>query len=270
MSVLPRWVKRLAVSGARLRAKPDGSDGFAVFPQGDQRRRPVARVSAGDVRAAIAEGWLTGSDEAGYRLAHDAHDLAARQQGGFATAHRKPVRRAISGDDGRVGRYEVNMADSPLARWYRPRGDETAGWLTESEFEAGERLRADYHRSTLSERVTSDWDGYLAPSGSGKRRSPEDVPASALAAKERVQRALAVAGPGFDSVLSSVCLRESGLEEVEGRERWPRRSGKVVLKLALQRLCRFYGLPVEDELGADAGLGADACDHRVEPVRALG
>lgn len=266
MSALPRWVKRLAVPGACLRAMPDGGDGFAVFPKGDQRRRPVARVAAWEVRAALSEGWLTGSADAGYRLAHDAHDLAARQLGSFAMAHSNPVMRAIANDDGRVEPYRVNMADSPLARWHRPRGGETEGWLTAIEFEAGERLRADYHRSTLSERVTSDWDGYLAPCSSGKGRSPEDAPASALAAKARVQQALAAAGPGFDRVLSSVCLRESGLEEIEARERWPRRSGKVVLKLALQRLCRFYGLPDQGGLGLDAGLGANAGNHRVEPV----
>jgi hypothetical protein len=243
MSALPRWVKRLAVGEARLCPVPDGSGAYAVFPRGDLRRRPTARLTADEVRTALAEGWLNGCDASGYRLAYAPADLADRRGGAFQRPHQQIRERVIAEAPGTVTRHDCNMATSPLARWARPRGGAEHGWLSAAEFEAGERLRDDFHRSTLSERVTSDWSGYLAPGSGGSGRSPEAAPASALAAKTRVQEALAAVGPGFDRVLSSVCLRECGLEDMERDESWPRRSGKVVLKLALQRLARFYGLP---------------------------
>ena len=51
----------------------------------------------------------------------------------------------------------VNVAESPLS-WLRNRKDRNRQpLLTHAQFEAGERLRADYYFAHLSARVTSDW-----------------------------------------------------------------------------------------------------------------
>ncbi len=54
--------------------------------------------------------------------------------------------------------------------------------------------------------------------------------------------ALSALGPGLDDLVFGVCIREYSLDSIERARNWPRRSAKVVLKLALQRLAQHYGL----------------------------
>ena len=93
-------------------------------------------------------------------------------------------------------RVTVNHDESPLA-WLRRRKDANGRPMIDAaEFAAGERLRADYERAQLMPRVTANWMAAVA----GKRRSGEngiaDLTESALAARRRVEAALAVAGAG--------------------------------------------------------------------------
>ena len=64
----------------------------------------------------------------------------------------------------------------------------------------------------------------------------------ALAARERVHAALAHVGPGLDEILLEVCCLSRGLEAAERRLGWPRRSARLVLRMALSRLAEHYGL----------------------------
>ena len=47
-------------------------------------------------------------------------------------------------------------------------------------------------------------------------------------------------GPGLSDVVFRVCCFLEGLETVEKRLGWSARSGKVVLKIALERLAAHY------------------------------
>ena len=62
-----------------------------------------------------------------------------------------------------------------------------------------------------------------------------------MAARDRVSAALAVVGPGLADAVLRVCCFLEGLEACERRMGWSARSGKVVLKIALQRLAVHYG-----------------------------
>src|SRR5215470_7050216 len=55
--LVERALLRLARGGAVLAAHGD-RDGYGVFPHGDRRRRPIARIAGADVRALRSEGAL--------------------------------------------------------------------------------------------------------------------------------------------------------------------------------------------------------------------
>lgn len=242
MTTLPKWQRRLAIPDAVLKPISGEGEAYGVFPRGDQRRRPLARVERQTVLQARAEGVIVEAAPDCFRLVESPDVLSQRRDGNFQAFHSVPLKKVFIDEAGRIEQREVNLADSPLARWMKPDPGTGTCWLTQEEFEAGERLRADYHRSVLTDRITSDWEGYLAPVKTGRPRAREEAPATAQDAKDRVLTALAAAGPGLDRILSRVCLRETGLEAAEQAENWPRRSGKAILKLALQRLAIHYGM----------------------------
>jgi DNA-directed RNA polymerase specialized sigma24 family protein len=84
------------------------------------------------------------------------------------------------------------------------------------------------------------WDA--GPRAKGGRGAGIEPAERARAAKDRIARALAAVGPGLKEVLEQVCFAGTALEAAERSLGLPRRSGKTVLKLALQRLAAHYGL----------------------------
>jgi hypothetical protein len=120
----------------------------------------------------------------------------------------------------------------------------------EAQFEAGERLRADYWFAHMSPRVTANWSA-LAPAERSRRAAPSNAAMlrdEVLAAKERVMRALMAVGPELSGVLVDICCELKGLEDAEKANGWPQRAGKVVLQIALTRLAKHYGLIAEESL----------------------
>ncbi|UZK64960.1 DUF6456 domain-containing protein [Sphingomonas sp. M1-B02] len=139
---------------------------------------------------------------------------------------------------GRGGRsVTVNLGESPLS-WLRARGHVDA-----RQYEAGERLRADYETASLGARVTMRWDG--APRAAGRRGASEalDPTLAQIAAKRRFDAAVGAAGPGLCDILWRVVCAGEGLAGAEKALGWPMRAGKVVLGLALDRLADHYRLP---------------------------
>ena len=144
----------------------------------------------------------------------------------------------------------VNNAESPLA-WLASRKDKSgAPLLAAFQFEAGERLRADYHFAGLSAKVTASWNPAASCSGGGARNDAAALADNVLAARQRVVRAIGAVGPELAGILVDVCCHLKGLEEAEKTEGWPQRSGKVILQMALTRLARHYGLVSDGQLTA--------------------
>ena len=140
-----------------------------------------------------------------------------------------------SGSPGRKTRsVTVNLAESPLA-WLHARGH-----LSDRLFDAGERLRADYERAQLSPSVTMRWDPVRVRTTGDAGLTPGE---KQIAAKDRFDRAIAAAGRGLDDVLWRVVCAGETLPDAERALEWPARSGKLVLKLALDRVADFYRIP---------------------------
>ncbi len=128
----------------------------------------------------------------------------------------------------------VNLAESPLG-WLHSRG-----LVTPAQFDAGERLRADWERAQLPPRVTMTWDA--APMGSRRGGSSfgPDLNGTQLDAKRRFEAAIAAAGPGLSDILWRVVCAGEGMRDAETALGWPARAGKLVLTLALDRLAAYY------------------------------
>ncbi|XUU59629.1 DUF6456 domain-containing protein [Erythrobacter sp. HA6-11] len=136
-----------------------------------------------------------------------------------------------SGAKGKRRTVTVNLAESPLS-WLHSRGH-----IDDRLFDAGERLRKDFERAQLGPAVTMRWDLVRV-----KTTGEQDLTASerAMVAKDRFDGAIETAGKGLADVLWRVVCGHEALPEAEKALGWPARSGKLVLKLALDRVADFY------------------------------
>ena len=145
-------------------------------------------------------------------------------------------------DDPHGGRASVlrDGGESPLA-WLRRRKDATGQPLIgAAAFSAGERFRADLTLARTLPRVTADWSG-IGGTGRSHSTGPELMLDRVLAARQRIDAAAKAVGPELAGLLIDVCGFLKGLEDVERERRWPARSAKVVLGIALDRLATHYG-----------------------------
>ncbi len=223
---------------------------------GQDAHRLLERMAAGGVLSRGAAGWAL---EDGAVVA--AADVSALERADLIA--RKGQRRRISGpgqayllrlahgdwpnrimEPAALGRDTraaamrgarlVNRAESPLA-WLLRRDH-----LSLRQYEAGERLRADFEMAAQGPRVTMRWDA--SPTASGARGAPEmcDPTTAQIAAKQQLDRALKTAGRGLADVLTRVVCMGEGLETAERALGWPSRSGKLVLGFALDRVADHY------------------------------
>ncbi len=157
-----------------------------------------------------------------------------------------PARSLQTIDYERGDKIEINPEESPLAMLYRRKNANGSSFISESEFLAGERLRADFTRGSLMPSVTMRWDTNVGSgrSGSGGMADLTDI---ALASRIRVERALEAIGPELNGVLVDVCCFLKGLETVEHERQWPVRSAKMLLKVGLAALHRHYNPHLQKE-----------------------
>lgn len=140
---------------------------------------------------------------------------------------------------------DIDITESPLAWLARRRGRDGRAFIDGVQLMAGERLRADFTRAQMMPRMTADWSGAGRDPARLGTQPMMNASEAALAAKQRVGRAMEGVGPEFSGLLMDVCCFLKGMERVEQERGWPLRTGKVVLGLALDRLARHYGLSRE-------------------------
>ena len=177
-------------------------------------------------------------------------------QKSFLAQHKPLARGAIEVDEpakGAKSRIEalIDHAESPLAWLATRKGADGQPLIESASLAAGERLRRDFTLAGMEPRMTANW---LAAGGRGSSGDPVNYSDIAVAARQRVHRALDFVGGDFVGLLLDVCGFLKGLETVEGERRWPRRSAKLVLTLALRQLARHYGIQ-EQAVGPRASTG---------------
>jgi hypothetical protein len=128
----------------------------------------------------------------------------------------------------------VNLAESPIA-WLHARGH-----LSDRLFDAGEALRSDYERAQLAPSITMRWDPVRVKSTGERGLAPGE---KQIAARQRFDGAIKAAGRGLEDILWRVVCAGEALPEAEKSLGWPARSGKLVLRIALERVADFYRIP---------------------------
>lgn len=201
-------------------------------------------VSAADVAAMVSDGLLTRVrsqvQRTGAGRSYLRRALASAADEPFLAQHREIEIRRVPGSAHGEASVAANAAESPLAWLATRKGRDGAPFLNEAQRNAGERLARDYARGHHCARVTQAWDASCVRGSA--RRDGISASEGALQSRRRVEAALSTVGPGLAEVLVAVCCEEIGLEAAEKRLGWPQRSGKVVLKLALDRLAAHYGM----------------------------
>jgi hypothetical protein len=162
----------------------------------------------------------------------------AETQTGFDTG--RDMSAALEDEDDHPHRRKTRFAlsDSPLAALARRRDKDGTPFLSDALVSAGERLREDFELAQMGPRVTQNWEqfltaGVVAGGSPNAARGPEG-------ARARVAQVMQDVGPGLSEIALRCCCHLEGLETAEKRMGWSARSGKIVLRIALQRLREHY------------------------------
>ena len=246
-----RVLRRLAESGAVMAVAEALDKAVVVRETEDGRSVRTATLDRSVARAMALADWIA-CDEPKARIARYEITAAGRaalkgmlaEEGASAEAPGLSEPRPEWGErtveeDGERRTVRYNLAESPLTVLARRRDPLGKPFLTDDLVAAGERLREDFELAQMAPRTTQNWDRFLtagvrgtAP-GDGRDTGPEG-------ARRRVQAALAELGPGLGDVALRTCCFLEGIEAAEKRMGWSARSGKIVLRIALQRLKLHY------------------------------
>lgn len=254
--MLPKAAGRLlaALSETDVVARPDPSREDFVMLCGYRAGVSIGRGShARDTLVELARRELVTPVDGGRafaistsgraRLRREKGRRDGAPQDAFALQHRELDRAVVASETGE-SEVSINARESPLAWLRRRRGSDGEPLIDAAAFEAGERLRRDITLAGFLPSVSARWDGAVG----GSRAAPRD-PAGAtdtvIAARQRVRAALAAIGGDLADLLLDLCGFLKGVETIERERRWPQRSGKIVIRLALGQLARHYGLSNE-------------------------
>jgi hypothetical protein len=179
--------------------------------------------------------------------------VAGTAQEGFLAQHLTLTRSVVEGSAGPVS-VTLDAEESPLAWLSRRKDADGQPFLDAAAVAAGERLRLDLTVGGMLPSVTARWEIGVDGGGGLAGTDPAAATDAMVAARQRVTRALKDVGEDFADLLIDVCGFLKALEAVERERRWPARSGKVVVRLALWRLAEHYGIEREAR-GPDRSRG---------------
>lgn len=236
-------LRRLCEPGAVMAVARDMDSAVIVREDGAGSTLRTAVVEADIAQAMALQKWIACNDPHG-RVARyfitgpgrtELRRLTALDENranGFSDAVADP--KNWIGSDGGASLQRFIATETPLVGLSRRRDQTGKPFLNRELVRAGERLREDYVLAQPGPDVSDDWRAALTETH-GATLHP-----ATLAARERVIAALDDLGPGLqDAMLRCCCLLE-GLEVTEKRMGWSARSGKIVLRISLQRLIRHY------------------------------
>jgi hypothetical protein len=263
-----RILRRLCEKGAFLAVAPNMEKAVVLREVVPGRQNRIAVVDREVAHAFALQEWIacekagkiacyaiTAVGRAALKRLLTEERMGRAPQTGFAEAqspfqaqHRCFAERTVIASDGSgERRLRFNLAESPLSVLGRKRDKDGQAYLAAELIEAGERLREDFEIAQMGPRVAQNWERFLTSGGRGQFVSSGEGPSGPQDARVRVAKALEALGPGLSDIVFRICCFLEGLETAEKRLGWSSRSGKVVLKIALERLATHYGIAAGEQ-----------------------
>lgn len=249
-----RILGRLAEADTVLAIAPDMEKAAVLRSFPDGRTLRLAVIDRAVAQAFALQDWIscpkpgrvstylitqTGRAALKRMAAPTAGPGMAEAQAGFANQHRDWAERDVA-DEGEERRVRYNAAESPVQVLARRRDRDGKPFLSTELVAAAEQLRMDFELAQMGPRVTQNWERFLTGGDRGSFAPDGKSGGGARDARDRVSAALRDLGPGLGDMVLRCCCFLEGLEVAEKRMGWSARSGKIVLRIALQRLRLHY------------------------------
>lgn len=165
-------------------------------------------------------------------------------------AHGANDAHAPASDAGGVGRRaRYGQAETPVSILARRREKSGKLFLHPDLAATAERLREDYVMAQLDNVPLQPVENLVEVLKGRKPPGPNIAAPGTRAARLRVLDVLRDLGPGLGDIALRCCCYLEGVESAETALGWSARSGKIVLRIALQRLKIRY-----EEMGKDTAL----------------
>ncbi|OIQ32035.1 MAG: hypothetical protein BM562_05900 [Alphaproteobacteria bacterium MedPE-SWcel] len=153
---------------------------------------------------------------------------------------------ASEGDELVQKRARYGQQETPIQTLARLSDRDGNPFLTAEMLRAGERLREDFELAQIGQHVAR---GHAVFADGGCRPQPRDYDTPARQAFQRSADALCALGPGLSDIALRCCCHLEGLEAAERELGWSARSGKIVLRIALEQLHQYYqSLPPQSQM----------------------
>lgn len=232
--------------------------------RGDGRKLPVTQQILGHL---TKSGAVVCVDRA-YHLSPEGRSALKRLLAGdgavFADQHRNLERRT----DCENGQVQVNITESPLGGLSRLKQRDGTVWFPSELIAAGDRLRSDFTRGQYLPGMGVRFDNVGSRGSTARGAGIAELTDAAMAARLRMEKALAAVGPELAGPLVDVCCYLKGLEMVESERQWPRRSAKLMLRAGLERLARHYAPPSRNRAEGSRSWGANGYRPELSIARA--
>lgn len=145
---------------------------------------------------------------------------------------------------GKRARY--GLQETPLQTLARLVDRDGNPFLTLEMVRAGERIREDFELAQIGQHVAHERAIFA---GGAVERDPQSYGGPARDAFQRTSAALCALGPGLSDIALRCCCHLEGLEAAERDLGWSARSGKIVLRIALEQLAQHYAeLPPRSQM----------------------
>ena len=247
-----RILRRLCEQGAVLAVAREMETAVVVrmSPEGEQVRTAV--VDREIAQAMALKDWITCPEPDGriarYFITNPGRAALRRltaqdenRASGFAERSAAPDSDAswdIAAIEGTTRAQHRHFAtESPLIGLARRKDRDGHPFLARDLVAVGERLREDYELVEVGMDSITSWETLTT---GGTPDAITEGSKGAIDAYGRIKDALTELGPGLGDVVLRCCCFLEGLEQTEKHMGWSARSGKIVLRIALQRLKRHY------------------------------